>query len=144
VPNDETTPTGGIPDGAEDIDALLDSTTTPASAPRPDIAAIGAALGVIVVPAPAGQPNPVVELRIPHAGRARVVAGYYDDLDRLGCDAARANRDYGIVYATLNPIKRGLLARSANRLREYAEQTTADHDVTRLRRLLIDIDPERS
>jgi hypothetical protein len=40
------------------------------------------ALSVIV------EPGSVVELRILKAGRYRTVSGYYNDLDKLGRDAA--------------------------------------------------------
>ena len=46
------------------------------------------------------------------------------------------------IYLTLNPVNPALLGRVCNRL-AAAEQTTADRDITRLRWLLIDIDPKR-
>src|SRR5439155_3437167 len=47
------------------------------------------------------------------------------------------------VYVTLNPCTPALLARSANRLTERAQQTTSDSDITQRCWLPIDFDPVR-
>lgn len=47
------------------------------------------------------------------------------------------------IYVTLNPVSPSLLARSANRIRPRARETTQDKDVLRRRWLLVDIDPIR-
>ena len=47
------------------------------------------------------------------------------------------------VYATLNPLNPDLLARAANRVKEYAKETTADRDIVNRRWLPIDFDPVR-
>ena len=75
----------------------------------------------------------VVELRIPDAGRAATVSGYYNDHDKLAQDAARLNRQYGTTFVTLNPPHPALLARAVNRFREHAKFATADHHITRRR-----------
>lgn len=85
----------------------------------------------------------VHELRLPKAGRAGTVSGYYDDVGALARDAARCSGRVPGVYLTLNPVSPALLARSPNRLTERAEQTTSDRDVLARRRLLLDFDPVR-
>ena len=85
----------------------------------------------------------VFEIRIPKAGRARTVRGYFDDVDA----AVQAVQSWGgkvpAIYTTLNPVKADLLARCANRLEPYAENTTTDPDIAHRQWLLIDIDPVR-
>jgi hypothetical protein len=100
-------------------------------------AAIAQAMARLVVP---GQ---VVELRIPDGGRDGVVAGYFNDLDKLALRAAQASERYGAVYFTLNPVKPALLARYRNRLETRAKLTTSDRDIARRRWLPVDIDPIR-
>ncbi len=85
----------------------------------------------------------VHELRIPKAGRARTVSGYYDDLDALARNAEKWDSRAPGVYVTLNPCVDALLARSMNHARENAETTTSDRDIARRTRLLIDLDPVR-
>jgi hypothetical protein len=48
------------------------------------------------------------------------------------------------VYATLNPVAQELLARSVNRVVEYAKQTTSDANIIGRRWLPIDFDPVRA
>ena len=57
----------------------------------------------------------------------------------------RSARDQkeALQFVTLNPAKRDLLARAANRIERRARATTADHEVARRRRLLLDFDPVR-
>src|SRR5688500_5297493 len=77
-------------------------------------------------------PGYVVEIRIPiHKGR--VVSGYFDDLDLAAEAAASWNGRASGVYFTLNPVEPALLARAANRLKDYAEVTTSDADIVRRR-----------
>ena len=47
------------------------------------------------------------------------------------------------IYITVNPVQPALLARSNNRVKEYAKQTTSDKDVLRRYWLFIDFDPVR-
>ena len=90
------------------------------------------------------SPGNVVEVRIPHAGKYKTVSGYFDNFDRLA-DAvmSQADQSYPGYYFTTNPINSALLARSNNRLISFAKTTTSDADVTKLRWLLIDLDPIR-
>jgi len=89
------------------------------------------------------QPGQTVELRIPGIQGKRTDSGYFNDFDKLAAIAAEyENRAEG-VYITVNPVQPALLARSNNRAREYAKQTTADKDVLRRRWIFIDFDPVR-
>jgi archaellum biogenesis ATPase FlaH len=97
-----------------------------------------------------GEPGEVREVRIPNArygGPARLfgtVSGYFDDEDRfVTAVTALTGRDCEAVYVTLNPVKRDLLARAANRLVNSAKNTTTDADVICRTKILIDIDPRR-
>jgi hypothetical protein len=89
------------------------------------------------------EPGATVELRVPKAGRARVISGYFDDLDAMAKTAARLDGRHPGIYFTANPVKPALLARASNRVVEHAELTTGDHDVARRRWLPIDLDPVR-
>jgi hypothetical protein len=89
------------------------------------------------------EPGSVVELRIPERGRRGIVSGYYDDLDALAKRADFLSGTVTSVCITLNPVNRALLARAANRTKEYAEATTADTHILSCRWWLIDIDPDR-
>lgn len=91
------------------------------------------------------EPGSVHELRIPKAGREKTISGYFDDPLKLAECAAGldATSKYSGVYITLNPCNPALLARCCNRVRPYAEVTTADHDILKRCWLLIDCDPKR-
>lgn len=86
----------------------------------------------------------LVEVRIPQSGRTAVVRGYFDDHDA----AVRAVEEYDGrvpgIYVNLNPIRRELLARAANRLELYAKTSVTDEDVVRRAWLPIDVDPIRA
>src|SRR5215831_16076736 len=88
------------------------------------------------------EPGSVVELRVPGTRRG-TVSGYFTNLRKLAANAAEWSGEADGVYVTLNPVKPALLARSANRLTEYAKQTTSDTDITTRRWLPIDLDPVR-
>jgi hypothetical protein len=104
-----------------------------------DLAQIGNYLALLTFP---------VELRIP-VTKVRTISGYFDDLDSLvlNCQHLSGNSIKGAkieaVYTTLNPFNPDLLARSRNRLTDYAKHTTSDKDVTRRLWLPIDVDPVR-
>jgi hypothetical protein len=87
-------------------------------------------------------PGTVTELRIPHT-RYKTVSGYFDNIEKLAAEAAKWSGQAPAVYFTLNPVKPALLARAANRLKSYADQTTADDDVLRRIWLPFDFDPVR-
>ncbi|HVW08370.1 MAG TPA: phage/plasmid primase, P4 family [Bryobacteraceae bacterium] len=89
------------------------------------------------------EPGGVIELRIPKAGRERVVAGYFDNAELAARAAFQLSGKYPGIYFTLNPVKRDLLSRAANRAKPHAENLTVDSDITRRRCLLLDFDPVR-
>lgn len=92
------------------------------------------------------EPGQVIELRIPNAqGRNnRTDAGYFDDAKALAKKAAALGQGQSPgVYITLNPVNPALLARSANRVGEYAKNLTQDPDILYRRWLPIDADPVR-
>jgi pyruvate-formate lyase-activating enzyme len=67
------------------------------------------------------QPGQIVELRIPGIQGKRTDSGYFDDPEKLARAAlAYTGRAEG-VYITLNPLHPALLARSSNRMTEYAK-----------------------
>ncbi|MDF0591855.1 phage/plasmid primase, P4 family, partial [Candidatus Methanocrinis natronophilus] len=94
------------------------------------------------------QPGDVVELRIPKAGRARTISGYFDDFGILADSVVGLSDDRDVikaggVYITLHQIDDRLLSRSTNRYKKNAETATSDGDVIRLRWLPVDCDPHR-
>lgn len=89
------------------------------------------------------EPGCVYEMRIPKAGRARTVSGYFDDLDALAAAAANWDGHGPGIYLTLNPVSPSLLGRASNRVKPHADATTSDKDVVCRRRFMIDIDPVR-
>ena len=90
------------------------------------------------------DPGAVVEMRaLGVDGRTqRVDAGYFDNPDAFA-DAARGLSGRSNVYMTLNAINPALLSRAANRIMEWAKQTTSDHEVLCRCWLLVDLDPVR-
>ena len=90
------------------------------------------------------EPGDVVEVRIPKT-RSGVVAGYFDDFSKMATTVMQADARYQApgIYYVLNKIDPALLGRAYNRLKERAEQTTADNNILRRRWLPIDLDPVR-
>jgi hypothetical protein len=91
---------------------------------------------------PAGS---VFEIRLLGAGnnRKRIDAGYFNSPAAAATALAHLEQHYQGVYITPNPVLPELLARSANRISQWAQVTSMDPDVTRRHWLLIDIDPVR-
>lgn len=89
-------------------------------------------------------PFDVVEIRIPKT-RFRVVAGYFDDMAAMENAICEADPKYDAsgIYYTINRVDPALLGRSYNRLKEYAEHTTADANVIKRQWLPVDLDPVR-
>jgi hypothetical protein len=106
--------------------------------PRADAAEIERAIALLF------EPGDVIEVRIPKT-RFGVVAGYFDDLSRMASVIFNADAKYraGGVYYVLNRLNSALLGRAYNRLKEYAEHTTADSNILRRRWLAVDLDPLR-
>ena len=90
------------------------------------------------------EPEDVVEVRVPKAGRYKTISGYFNNSDAFADAVISLEKErYNGIYFTINKINKDLLARSANTLSFYAESTTADKDVERRRWLPIDLDPDR-
>ena len=81
------------------------------------------------------EPGDAFEVRIPKAGKAGTVSGYYTDHAKAAADIVKRDGKVPGIYVTLNPVDPALMARSANRLKERATDTTSDRDVVRRRRL---------
>ncbi|HEY7422843.1 MAG TPA: hypothetical protein VH682_01155 [Gemmataceae bacterium] len=62
------------------------------------------------------EPGEVYELRCPKTSHDGTVSGYFDDLGKLAQHADYWSGNAPAVYITLNPVKRDLLARAANRV----------------------------
>jgi hypothetical protein len=75
--------------------------------------------------------------------RHGTVSGYFSDPKKMAQAAADWSGKVEGVYMVLNPVLTRLLWRSANRVRHFARHTTKDEEVTRRRRLLVDLDPVR-
>lgn len=89
------------------------------------------------------EPGSVFEVRILNTARAGTVSGYFDNPTDAAREIARWDGKAPGVYVTLNPVSPVLLARSENRLKERARDTTKDPDILRRRWLLIDVDYHR-
>src|SRR5262245_46004915 len=95
-------------------------------------------------------PGEVVELRALKVrrgyGRPRTWSGFFDGshLDELVKEALDLTKHAAGVYFTMNPVRRDLLARRANRVdRAEDGECASDADVVVRRCLLIDADPKR-
>ncbi len=122
--------------GAYSIEPELEMGT---EQPKPDEAAILAALSALV------DPDAIIELRALHKGKKRIEAGYFDGAHRaeLAACGKKLSRLGAAVYFTLNPVSPQLLARYANRVEDWATETTTDKDIAHRRWLFIDLDPVR-
>jgi hypothetical protein len=89
------------------------------------------------------RPGDVHEVRVPKAGKRGTISGYFDDPEILVNAVLPLDGTVAGIYITLNPANPALLARANNRLREHAEITTSDIDITCRRWLLLDFDPVR-
>jgi hypothetical protein len=89
------------------------------------------------------EPGSVYELRCPKTRKDGTVSGYFGDLNKLAETAELLSGVVPAAYVTVNPVRPDLLARAANRIEKRAAATTADGDVVRRRRLLLDFDPVR-
>ncbi|MGO9110467.1 MAG: AAA family ATPase [Thermoguttaceae bacterium] len=93
----------------------------------------------------------VFEIRVPEVPNARgrpfTASGYFDRQHRR--EAAEAAFHYSYVkkapgvYMTLNPCNPALLARSENKMTDYAKHTTTDAEIIARKWLFVDLDPHR-
>lgn len=89
------------------------------------------------------RPGDVREVRIPKYNQwGHTASGYFDSPEKLAQAAVKYDGKTNI-YLTLNPTDPALLARSVNRIRPKAENTTSDADILVRRFLFIDIDSVR-
>lgn len=102
-----------------------------------DFAEIERALGAFV------SAGSVFEVRLLHNHRRRVDSGYFDSPTAAATAIAGLSEAYAGIYFTPNPVAPPLLARSANRISAWAQNTTLDPDIAERRWLLLDIDPDR-
>lgn len=87
----------------------------------------------------------LVEVRALGAERCGTISGYFDaeHRDEMADACANISGNAAGVYVTLNPVNGQLLARAANRCRNWAKHTTSDADVIRRIWLPLDFDPIR-
>ena len=83
------------------------------------------------------------EIRIPDAGSARTISGYFTDFAKAAEEIEHYTRGGAAIYVTINPVDPRLIGRSNNCLKARAKNTTADKDITRLNWLPVDGDPPR-
>ena len=88
------------------------------------------------------EPGQVVEIRIPNTNHA-TVSGYFTDFGKLAQHTAHYSGKGPGVYVRLNPVNPALMARTTNRVKEYARETTADKDILKRRWFPIDFDAVR-
>jgi hypothetical protein len=90
------------------------------------------------------RPGDVVEVRVPKAGKQRIISGYFKDFDELAraVERLKDGRHPG-VYWTANPVNPALLARADHKLKSFVENTTSDADIICRRWMLVDLDPRR-
>ena len=88
------------------------------------------------------RPGDTFEIRIPDAGKAKTISGYFTDFG-AAADATLGRADEFAVYVTINSTNPRLIARANNRLKPYAKSTTSDPDITKLNWLPMDGDPPR-
>ncbi|TAN67428.1 hypothetical protein WS9_008480 [Paraclostridium sordellii 8483] len=85
--------------------------------------------------------NRPIEVRILGVEYKGTQVGYYDNFKKLALDLVPYIGKYNI-YFTLNQINEDLTARAYNNL-VRAKNTTADKDITKIKYILIDLDPNR-
>lgn len=85
--------------------------------------------------------NRPIEVRILGVEYKGTIGGYYDNFRKLSLDISPYIGKNNI-YFTLNQINEDLIARSYNNLVKV-KNTTSDKDITRIKYILIDLDPIR-
>lgn len=86
-------------------------------------------------------PGEVYEIRIPkYKGTC---SGYFNDPEKMVTAIQSYNGKAPGIYISINPCTKALLSRADNRIVEYVKNTTSDTDITRLTRILIDVDVPR-
>jgi putative DNA primase/helicase len=85
----------------------------------------------------------LVELRVFKAGKWGTISGYFTNFQQLAEAVRECDGKGPGVYWVLNPIDPALLARSANRLKRNATDTTKDQHILKRDWFLVDCDPKR-
>jgi len=74
----------------------------------------------------------------------KTASGYFNSRDAFSAATGRTSGQDAVgVYMSLNPVNTALLGRGFNKIVDNIDTSTSDQDVVALRRLLIDVDPER-
>jgi len=107
---------------------------TPQASPRPTY--------IKQVVAYLGEAGETMEVRILNTHQG-TVSGYFNDPAKLAECVAEWDQKASGIYVTPNPVNPALLARSVNKLRGFAKQTTSDSDILQRRWFLVDFDPQR-
>ena len=95
------------------------------------------------------SPAQVIEVRAVGATSDRdyrqphIIAGYFDDHDKLATAVANYITRAEGIYVTLKEINPALLAHAHNRLMDRPKYTTGNTDVVRRRIFYVDLDPVR-
>lgn len=87
-------------------------------------------------------PGEVFEVRIPKT-KAGTISGYFDDTTKAAALIAKENGKHQAIYATVNPVRKELLARNENKFEFGSQSTTSDAEIDRRRWFLLDLDPVR-
>lgn len=88
-------------------------------------------------------PGAVFEIRMLGDRKGQIDSGYFNSPSEAATALCAAQGWHQGVYITPNPLSPDLLARSANRIKEWARYTTDDTHVTKRAWLLVDIDAKR-
>ena len=89
------------------------------------------------------EPGHVYEIRVTDGGKDKTLSGYFNSPEIVAKEVVKIDGKYPAVYSTLNPVMPELIARSCNRLKIHARDTTNDKQIAARKRILIDFDPER-
>jgi hypothetical protein len=87
--------------------------------------------------------NSTFEIRCLGIRKGQVDSGYFDTPSEAAAALCGSGSFYKGVYITPNAVAEPLKARSYNRIKPWAENTTLDPDITKRQWLLVDIDPKR-
>lgn len=83
------------------------------------------------------------EIRCLGTRKGQIDSGYFDAPAEAAAAVAGSASWYKGIYVTPNPVAPELKARAHNRLKQWADFTTTDKDITARRWLLIDVDAVR-
>jgi len=90
------------------------------------------------------EPGGVVEIRALRVqGGKRTDSGYFNDREKFVSAAEELSGIAPGIYFTLNQIDPALIGFDENKIKKSAVTTTADRNVTQLRWIPFDLDPER-